>query len=99
MSTWKTKLINPLRSRKIRTALATVLVAFLAEWGLDISDEKLYAIISVGVAVILGIAIEDNGAKGGTEITVSTDKVTAELTAAAAPPATGHPGDNGHKTP
>lgn len=79
-TTWKQKLMNPLRSRKVRVALATALAAFGAEWGLNIGDEKMYAIISLGFAVIVGIAIEDNGAKGGTSINVSDEKLTAEMT-------------------
>ena len=57
------KLLNPLRSRKVRTALATVIAAFAAEWGLEVSPEVLLTILGVGAAVILGTAIEDHGTK------------------------------------
>lgn len=63
MSTLKEKLTNPLRSRKVQVAIATVVVAYLAEWGIDVSEGLLVGIIATGVAVILGIAHEDNGAK------------------------------------
>ena len=54
-----------LRSRKVQTAFVTVIAAFLADRGLGVSEETIGAIIAVGVAVILGIAHEDNGDKTG----------------------------------
>jgi len=53
----------PLRSRKVQVALATVLAAYAMEVGLSVSQETLVALLSVGVALILGIAHEDAGAK------------------------------------
>ena len=52
---------RPLRSRKVRVALATVVTAYAAEWGLGVSEELVLTILGVGVALILGIAHEDNG--------------------------------------
>jgi len=57
------RIFEPLRSRKVRVALATVLVAFAAEYGLGVSQEIMLTILSLGVALILGIAHEDAGAK------------------------------------
>ena len=57
------RLVQPLRSRKTRVALATVLAAFAVEYSLDVSEKMIYTIICVAVAVILGIAVEDAGAK------------------------------------
>jgi hypothetical protein len=57
------RLMRPLESRKVRVALATVLAAYAAEYGLDVSAEVILAILGVGIATILGIAHEDNGAK------------------------------------
>lgn len=54
---------RPLASRKVRVALATVIGAYLATWWPDISTELVATILGVGVAVILGIAHEDNGQK------------------------------------
>lgn len=51
----------PLRSRKVQVALATVLVAYLAQVGLAVSEETVVAVLGVGVALILGIAHEDAG--------------------------------------
>jgi hypothetical protein len=48
-------------SRKIRVAVATVAAAYAAEYGLALSDEFVLTVMSVGVAVILGIAHEDAG--------------------------------------
>ncbi len=65
------RLLRPLSSRKVRVALATVLVAFAAEFGLKVSGELVLTILGVGVSLILGIAHEDAGrwsasaAKGG----------------------------------
>lgn len=57
------RLFRPLASRKTRVALVTVLAAYAAEYGLGVSEETLLTIVSVGVALILGIAHEDNGTK------------------------------------
>ena len=61
-SIWQ-RLVNPLRSRKTRVALATVLAAFAAEFGLGVSSELILAILGVGMSLILGIAHEDAGRK------------------------------------
>lgn len=57
---WK-RLIEPLRSRKVRVALVTVIAAFGAEYGFEIRQELLLTILGVGISIILGIAHEDNG--------------------------------------
>ena len=57
------RMIRPLASRKVRVALATVLAAYLAEYGLGLSEELILTIITVGVSLILGIAHEDAGRK------------------------------------
>ena len=60
---WIRRLVKPLRSRKVRIALATILGAYAAQAGLQLSEEVTLTIVSVGVALILGIAVEDNGVK------------------------------------
>ena len=57
------RLVGPLRSRKVRVALATVVAAYAAEFGLAVSEEIVLTILGVGVALILGIAHEDHGQK------------------------------------
>ncbi|NOX57328.1 MAG: hypothetical protein GXP29_00525 [Planctomycetes bacterium] len=57
---WK-KMFNPLRSRKTRVAMATVVAAFAAEFGLGVSQELILTILGIGVSLILGIAHEDAG--------------------------------------
>ena len=57
------RVFKPLASRKVRVALVTVLAAYAAEYGLGWSEEMLLTVVSVGVALILGIAHEDAGAK------------------------------------
>jgi len=52
---------RPLMSRKVRVAIATVIAAYAAQAGLNLSEEVLVTIMSCGVALILGIAHEDNG--------------------------------------
>ncbi|HSW46335.1 MAG TPA: hypothetical protein VLM89_12270 [Phycisphaerae bacterium] len=54
-------MFGPLASRKVRVALVTVITAYAAEYGLGVSEEFLLALVSVGVAMILGIAHEDAG--------------------------------------
>ena len=56
-------LLWPLKSRKVQVAAATVLAAYAAHAGWVVSEDALTAIIAVGVALILGIAVEDHGAK------------------------------------
>jgi hypothetical protein len=58
-------LVGPLRSRKVRVALATVVAAFAAEHGLDLSEEMTLALVSMGAALVLGIAHEDAGRHQG----------------------------------
>lgn len=55
------RLFDPLRSRKVRVALATVIAAYLAQYGLGVSEELVLTILGVGVSLILGIAHEDAG--------------------------------------
>ncbi len=53
--------LRPLASRKVRVALATVVAAFAAQWGLQVGEELVFTILGVGVSLILGIAHEDAG--------------------------------------
>ena len=57
------RVFGPLRSRKVRVALATVLAAYAAEYHLEVSEEIILTILGVGVALILGIAHEDAARK------------------------------------
>lgn len=57
------RIFKPLASRKVRVALVTVIAAYLAEYGLEVSETMVYTILGSGVAVILGIAHEDAGEK------------------------------------
>jgi len=52
-----------LRSRKVQVAIATIIVALAGQYGLEISEGTLAAIIATGATLILGIAVEDAGAK------------------------------------
>jgi len=58
---WWKKLLGPLRSRKGRIAIATILGVILAEWKIDVSMEVVLAIVGVGATLILSIAHEDHG--------------------------------------
>jgi len=55
------RVFRTLASRKARVALSTVAAGFAAEFGWDVSDELVFTILGVGVALILGIAYEDAG--------------------------------------
>ena len=55
--------LSPLRSRKVRVALATVLAAYAAQAGLGVGEELIHTVLGVGVALILGIAHEDAGSR------------------------------------
>jgi hypothetical protein len=55
----------PLRSRKVQVAAATVMAAYAAEAGFELSEETVLAVLGVGVALILGIAHEDAGRARG----------------------------------
>jgi hypothetical protein len=61
------RLLQPLASRKSRVAAATVLTAAAAQYGLHVSEEMVLSVVSVGVALILGIAHEDAGLKSRAE--------------------------------
>jgi len=51
----------PLRSRKVQVAVATIVVAYLAQVGLQVDEQTVTTVLAVGVALILGIAHEDAG--------------------------------------
>ncbi len=59
-SIWR-RALQPLASRKVRVALATIIAAFAAQYGLGVSEDMVLTMVSVGVALILGIAHEDAG--------------------------------------
>ncbi len=61
MKTLIQHVLGPLASRKVRVAIATVVAAFAAEYGLQVREELVLTVVSVGVALILGIAHEDAG--------------------------------------
>lgn len=52
-----------LKSRKVRTAIATVIAAFVADTGFEADESLIVTILGVGCAVILGTALEDFGIK------------------------------------
>jgi len=56
-------LAEPLRSRKVRVALATVIAAYAGQAGLGWDEQMILTVLGVGVALILGIAHEDAGAR------------------------------------
>ena len=66
--------VNPLKSRKVRVAINTVVAAYLAQKQIEVSDDIVYAIVGLGTAVVLGIAIEDNGAKKANATEVAAKK-------------------------
>lgn len=55
----------PLRSRKVQVAVATVVVAYAAQFGFTLAPETVVSVLGVGVALILGIAVEDAGRHAG----------------------------------
>lgn len=59
-----------LASRKVRVGLATIAASFLAQYGFNVSEEIMMTILGIGASIILGIAHEDNGAKGSSNLTV-----------------------------
>lgn len=75
------RLLRPLASRKVRVALATVLAAYAAEYGLGVSEEMVLTVLGVGVALILGIAHEDAGKGGSAELKVLTSASSVESSA------------------
>ncbi len=66
------RLVRPLASRKVRVGVATVVAAYAAEHGLGLSEDMVLTVVSVGVALILGIAHEDAGANAGRVVSRET---------------------------
>lgn len=60
------RLSNPVKSRKVQVAVATIITAYLAEWGIETSESTVLAIIVMGAADIIGTAVEDAGQKAKT---------------------------------
>lgn len=61
------KWLWPVQSRKVQVALATVVAAWAAQAGMNVSEETVMTVLGVGVALILGIAHEDAGKGKGNE--------------------------------
>jgi hypothetical protein len=57
------RILWPLRSRKVQVAVATLVVGYLARRGLLLDTDTTILLVGVAVAIILGIAHEDSGAK------------------------------------
>mgnify|MGYP000592661557 CR=1 FL=1 len=55
--------LSPLASRKVRVALATIIAAYAGQTGLGWDEQMILTVLSVGVALILGIAHEDAGSR------------------------------------
>jgi hypothetical protein len=68
-------LVGPLCSRKMRVALATVIAAYAGRAGLGWDEQMVLTVLSVGVALILGIAHEDAGAKSAGTVS-ETDELS-----------------------
>ena len=66
-------LVRPLSSRKVRVALATVGAAFAAEYGLQVREDLVLTLVTIGAALILGIAHEDAGKAGAGGISRSVE--------------------------
>ena len=73
------RLVRPLQSRKTRIALATLIGAYLADWGLEVSDVTLLGILGLGAAWIHAIATEDAGEKSRMRVELS-EPLAAEVT-------------------
>ncbi len=69
--------VTPLYSRKVRVALATVIAAYAGQAGLGWDEQMIVTVLGVGVALILGIAHEDAGAKSAGE-TQATEDASAD---------------------
>lgn len=67
MSVWVKRflavLAAPLLSRKVHLAMATVVAAYAAKAGWNVSEELVYGILGMGVTVILAIMGEDIATK------------------------------------
>jgi len=66
------RLGRPLASRKVRVALATVLAAYAAEWGLGVSEEMVLTILGVGAALSLE-SPRGSGSQAGTGESLGTE--------------------------
>lgn len=55
------RILKPLQSRKVRIALATVLAAYFAEFGLLVDETMVLTVVGLGVSLIMGVALEDAG--------------------------------------
>lgn len=79
-------IIRPLQSRKTRIALSAFIAwALLEYFGIQISETKLLTGISLVVALIVSIAIEDHGAKSGATVNIDPTILSAEQTPAGGP--------------
>lgn len=62
------------KSRKVQTAVVTLVVAIAAKLGLQLDPEAVLSIVGLGMIVILSIAHEDAAAKGAaTNVTIAPE--------------------------
>ncbi|HEB79761.1 MAG TPA: hypothetical protein ENI79_04730 [Rhodospirillales bacterium] len=67
------RVINPAVSRKALAALVTLIVAVGGKLGFDLPPDAVTAVVAIGVALILGVAVEDAGAKSRGRFVVIND--------------------------
>lgn len=52
-------------SRKVAIALASLIPAVCAEFGVNVSEDLVFRVLAIGALLITGIAVEDAAAKFG----------------------------------
>lgn len=57
------RVLNPLRSRKVRVIVASAIAAYSAAYGWEVSESVVLAILGIGVALAGMIAAEDAALK------------------------------------
>lgn len=50
------RLLNPMKKSEVRVALATIVVAYAAEYGLGLSEGLVQTILALGIAALTGMS-------------------------------------------
>ena len=69
-----------LRSRKVQVSIVALIVSYAGYYGLNVPGELILGVLGTGIALVLGIAIEDHGEKTASTISIEGGTLERDTT-------------------